>query len=170
MQQVTSSNESQAMQQKKKKEYEPIPYSVGLMTDTIKKRKLPCATIVERGTLDLEFIADEIAKSTTVTKTDVIAVLTGVVEFGMEHLASGYRISFGDLGQFFPSLKARCVNSLDECDESTIKRVCCHFRPSLKLSKMLNKVSFERTLSAGERKRAVRTNDNEIQEELDNQE
>lgn len=158
------------MKKNRKKEAVPIRYSVGLMTDTIKKRKLPCASIVERGTLDVDFIANEIAKSTSVTVTDVVAVLTGLMEFGMEHLASGYRLNFGDLGQFFPSLKARCVDTVEECDESTIKRVCCHFRPSTKLRKMLNQASFERVISATEKRRQIKTSEETIKEELDGQE
>lgn len=154
------------MNNKGTKENAPILYSVGLMTDTIRNRKLPCATIVERGTLDLDYIASEMAHSTTLTTTDIVAVLRGFIEFGMCHLASGYRINLGDFGQFFPTLKSHCVNSFDECDESTIEQVNCRFRPSPMLKEMMQKATFERTLPATERRKTIKDVDTEIEEEL----
>lgn len=147
-----------------------ILYSVGLMTDTINHRQLPCATIVERGTLDVDAIASEISHATTLTKTDIVGVLSGFIEFGMKYLASGYRINLGEMGQFFPTLKAHCANSVEECDASTIEKVCCHFRPSKKLTTMLNQSSFERTVSATNRRKAIKASESDFQNELDNQE
>lgn len=134
------------MKNSTEKSHDPIRFSHRLMNDNIKHRKMVCATIVERGTLNVDYLAGEISRSTTVTETDVKAVLTAFVEFAMEHLASGYRLNFGDFGQFFPTLKATSTRTLEECDESTIKQVRCHFRPSIKLKNLLNQVSFEYTL------------------------
>ncbi len=158
------------MAKQTKQQHDPIPYSVGVMKDTIKNRKLACATIVERGTLDLEQIAREIAKSTTVTKADIAAVLTALVEFSLEHLVSGYRLNLGDLGQLFPRLKAHCVKTKEECDESTIERVTCHFRTSMKLRAMLKEASFERTLPATQRKKGIKKAEKEMKEIMEQQE
>lgn len=157
------------MSNNNEQKYDPIHYSVGLMWDSINQRKVACATIVERGTLDLEFIANKIAESTTVTRADIAAVITGIIEFGVEYLASGYRLNLGDLGQLYPTLKARSVPTPAECDESTIEQVCCRFRSSVKLKHILGQACFERTLSATERRKSIKSKDAEMKDIMDHQ-
>lgn len=148
----------------------PIQYSVGLKYDAIRQQTKACATILERGTVSIDAVAEELSRKTTLTATDVKAVLQGFMEFSVQHLLNGYRVSLGDIGTLHPTLKVKGAASADACDASTIEGVRCRFRPSHKLRTQLDAINaFTKVLSAKEKKAAIGATDAEIEQALEGQ-
>ncbi|MBO4589598.1 MAG: hypothetical protein J5698_01315 [Bacteroidaceae bacterium] len=97
---------------------------------------------VKTGDYSFKELAEDIQFSTTVTKADVVAVLTAAQEYIKKGLLAGQRVVLDEIGALRLNLKARCFAqsaiSGDDFDPSTfIKGVRVSFRPEASLIKNL---------------------------------
>ena len=92
----------------KKKSINTINYTLQLRPETgiDKKKRLVWARPVLTGTVDNSDIAQELSRSTTLTPTDVEAVLTGLGEKLMEHLRHGELVRLNGIGSFSVRIKS----------------------------------------------------------------
>ncbi|MBP5172404.1 MAG: hypothetical protein J6037_01685 [Bacteroidales bacterium] len=95
---------------------------------------------VKTGDYDFKGLCEDIQFATTVTKADVIAVLTAAKEFIKTHLLQGQRIVLEELGALQVNLKSKCfaqsvipVESFEPA--SYIKGVGINFRADADLLK-----------------------------------
>lgn len=92
------------------------------------------------GDYTFKALAEDIQLATTVTKADVVAVLTAMKEELKTHLLQGQRIVLDELGSLQANITSKCfaqsVIPVDTFDPvSYIKKVGIRFRPEAELLK-----------------------------------
>ncbi len=92
--------------------------------------------------IDLEKIAEIIEKKSTVSKGDIMAVLSELESTAAWLLEEGHPITLGILGTFYPTLEATAMDTPEEVTNDTIKRFSCIFKPSKFLKKRFKEVDF----------------------------
>lgn len=97
------------------------------------------------GEIGLKEISKEISEgSTTVSDTDVLAVLNEFTKLMRKHLSNGKIVKFGDFGNFQVTLTSSGVESEDKFSASLIKSNKIAFRPGADLREMLATVKYEK--------------------------
>ena len=97
------------------------------------------------GVLTLKQLGKEIAEgSTTVSDTDVLAVLNDLTKLLKRHLDNGEIVRLGDFGTFQVTLSSEGAESEAKFHPSLIKKGKVTFRPGVDLKEMLNNLKFEK--------------------------
>ena len=125
---------------------QPVVYGLHLVKNPKTGKKNVSATVVERGVLTLESISKELAKSTTLTETDMAAAVKGLIEFTMLHVVSGYRVKLGQLGNFYPTLTNKPTAIFKDWTPTRIAGLKCRFEPSQEFLQLLAGASFTKGL------------------------
>jgi predicted histone-like DNA-binding protein len=95
------------------------------------------------GELTFKKLSKEIAESsTTVSDTDVLAVLNDLTKILKRHLDNGEIVRFGDFGTFQISVSGEGAETEEKYHPSMIKSKKVVFRPGVDLKEMLNNVKF----------------------------
>ena len=102
------------------------------------------ATIVRERPVELRKFANEISNMSTLTTTDVYAVLESLVDRMYVHLEEGRIIKLAEFSSFSPSINSTGAQLPEQVNQSSIKRFKINFRPSSLLSERLSNVSFEK--------------------------
>jgi predicted histone-like DNA-binding protein len=96
---------------------------------------------------DLTFrkLSKEIAEgSTTVSDTDVMAVLNDLIKVLRRHLSNGEIVRFGDFGAFQISVSSNGAATEEQFHSSLIKSPKVVFRPGTDLKEMLATLKYEK--------------------------
>ena len=90
-----------------------LNYSVSLRPNPLEREASPkaYATAQMNGELSLEQLSRRVSSQTTVSRTDVVAVLTAIVDNLLEALKEGKQVDFGDLGKFRLQITSRSRQS-----------------------------------------------------------
>jgi predicted histone-like DNA-binding protein len=97
------------------------------------------------GELTLRKLSKEIAEgSTTVSDTDVLAVLNDLTKILKRHLDNGEIVRFGDFGTFQISLTSDGAETEEKFHPSLIKNPKVTFRPGIDLKEMLATLKYEK--------------------------
>ena len=103
------------------------------------------ATAKSTGEVTLRKLGKEIAEgSTTVSDTDVLAVLNDLTRLLRRHLENGRIVRFGDFGSFQMSLSSAGAETQAKFNASHIKGSKVIFRPGIDLREMQNNLKFEK--------------------------
>lgn len=97
-----------------------------------------------RGVMTTEEIATRIQRECTVTRPDVVAVLTALEEVVSDGLKSGEIIRLGSLGSLQVSLSGEGSATEEAFTTGLIKRKRILFRPGSVLQSALKTLAFER--------------------------
>ncbi|WP_163716635.1 HU family DNA-binding protein [Mangrovibacterium lignilyticum] len=98
-----------------------------------------------RGDLTFRNLGKEIAEgSTTVSDTDVMAVLNDLTKVLKRHLSNGEIVRFGDFGSFQIAIKSEGAETEEGFHSSLIKDPKVNFRPGIDLKEMLNNLKYEK--------------------------
>lgn len=104
--------------------------------------------IKQNGVKGIETIASDIEKQSTVSRADILAVLSSLQEVIIATLQNGQGIKLGDVGSFRPTLKSQGVENKDDFNVQNIRKVNIVFTPSSKMRYQLDKknpfVQFQR--------------------------
>ena len=99
----------------------------------------------ESGRIDLPELADNIARhSTTVSKTDIQAVLTILGEELAALLAKGHSVHLGELGYLHVTLKSKGVAEEKDVNPSLIEEAKVRFVAGSVLEKEIKNAKFEK--------------------------
>jgi predicted histone-like DNA-binding protein len=99
-----------------------------------------------RSELTLRKLSKEIAEgSTTVSDTDVLAVLNDLTKILKRHLDNGEIVRFGDFGAFQVAITSEGAETAEKFNASLIKGGKVTFRPGIDLKEMLATLKYERT-------------------------
>ena len=95
---------------------------------------------VKTGDYDFKALTEDIQFATTLTKADVVAVLTAAKEYIKKGLLAGQRIVLNEIGSLQMNLRGKCFNqsritSADFDPSAYIKGVGIRFRPEADLLK-----------------------------------
>jgi predicted histone-like DNA-binding protein len=101
-----------------------------------------CGRAVKTGDYTFKNLAEDIQFSTTVTKADVVAVLTAAKEYIKKGLLAGQRVVLDELGALRISLRGKCYAQSEIAAEdfnpaSYIQGIRVSFRPEAELIKSL---------------------------------
>ena len=103
------------------------------------------ATAKASGELTLRKLSKEIAEgSTTVSDTDVLAVLNDLTKILSRHLENGEIVRFGDFGSFQISIQGSGAETAGRYHQSLIKSSKVVFRPGIDLREMQNNLRYEK--------------------------
>jgi predicted histone-like DNA-binding protein len=103
------------------------------------------ASAKSTGELTFKKLSKEISEgSTTVSDTDVLAVLNDLTKILKRHLENGEIVRFGDFGSFQVSIGGEGAETEAQYHSSMIKTKKVVFRPGVDLKEMLNNLKFEK--------------------------
>ncbi len=96
------------------------------------------------GRISLRELSKKIARNSTVSRADVIAVIESFIDSIPEELSAGNIVDLGALGSF--SLKINCEgsDSPEEVTSANIKKQAIRFNPSGELKGLVNEIQFEK--------------------------
>lgn len=95
--------------------------------------------VVYSGTITQNQLTDLISAKTTVTRADVVCVLSALEEAIAEKLANSHSVRLSDVGSFSTSIRSTEGEAKKEdVDANHIKRVRVVFRPSATMRNRLN--------------------------------
>ena len=99
-----------------------LNYSVSLRPNPLEREASPkaYATAQMNGELSLKQLSRRVSSQTTVSRADVVAVLTATVDNLLEALKEGKQVDFGDLGKFRLQITSRGADSLEKFTASCI--------------------------------------------------
>jgi len=98
------------------------------------------------GELTFRKLSKEIAEgSSTVSDTDVMAVLNDLTKVLKRHLENGEIVRFGDFGTFQISISSGGAETVEKFHSSLIKRPKVAFRPGIDLKEMLHNLKYEKS-------------------------
>ena len=103
------------------------------------------ANACSAGDFTFRKLSKEIAEgSTTVSDTDVLAVLNDLTKVLCRHLENGEIVRFGDFGSFQVTVGSSGAETEAKFNSSMIKTKKVMFRPGIDLKNMLNTLKFEK--------------------------
>lgn len=97
-----------------------------------------------RGEMGIREISERIHQMCTVTRADVMAVLTGLEEIVSEGLQGGEIVRLGELGSLQLSVSGEGAVSEELYDDSLIDKVRVLFRPGTVMQEAINNLAFEK--------------------------
>lgn len=125
----------------------PVKYNVVERKNPLNQTAQPKFYAIAKadGEINLRAIAKEIAGgSTTVSDTDVLAVLNDLIKSIARHLNDGEIVKLGDFGTFRITLSSEGVETAEKVNTSVIKSSKINFRPGQDLQDMLRNVKYEK--------------------------
>jgi len=97
------------------------------------------------GELTFRKLSKEISEgSTTVSDTDVLAVLNDLVKILKRHLDNGSIVRFGDFGSFQITVSSDGAEEASKFNSSLIRKPKVTFRPGIDLREMMNNLKYEK--------------------------
>ena len=97
------------------------------------------------GEVSFKALAKEVTQTgSTVSDSDVLAVLNDLTKLLVKHLSDGKVVKFGDFGSFQINISSEGVASADKFTSSNIKGNKIQFRPGADLREMLATVKYEK--------------------------
>ena len=95
------------------------------------------------GEFTFRKLSKEIAEgSTTVSDTDVLAVLNDLIKILRRHLDNGEIVRFGDFGTFQVAISSEGAETEEKFHSSLIKSSKVTFRPGIDLKEMLRNLKY----------------------------
>jgi len=94
--------------------------------------------------LSLKDLAKQIAMLSTVSRTDCVAVLTGLLEVVPLELLKGNIIRLGDLGSLRVTLSSEGAESEEDFSSSLIKNANVRFLPGQELKQEMLKAEYSK--------------------------
>lgn len=92
--------------------------------------------------IDFERIAEMIEKRSTVSNSDILAVLSELETVMCWVMEEGHPVTLGLLGTFYPSMIAKACDNPKDVTKDTITKFKCIFKPSKYLKKKFKEVEF----------------------------
>ena len=135
-----------------------LNYSVALRPNPQDKEAAPkaYATAQINGELSLKQLSRRVASQTTVSRADVVAVLTATVENLLEALQEGKQVDFGELGKFRLQIVSEGTNTLAEFTSTNIKKVNIQYIPGADLKSIFAGLEFQPVASRKAQSAALR--------------
>lgn len=102
------------------------------------------ASPVYTGETDLKSLGNELSARSTVSKTDTIAVLAGLVDLIAEKLKDGNIVRLGDLGSFRLVINSNGEATANQVSNRSIRGSRVNFHPAQEFQNALSDLSFEK--------------------------
>lgn len=90
------------------------------------------AKAISLGEVTTKQLAEEISHSTTVTRSDIMAVLIELFEAMKTHLQNSQTVTLDEIGSFRVGIKSRAVNSAEDVKANSITGYRIIYKPDTK--------------------------------------
>lgn len=99
--------------------------------------------VIDRGSkMTQEQLADRIADMSSLAYNDVLSAIAALQMVIAEATMSGITVQLDQLGNFTPYLKSMDIDTKEEVDTSTIKRLRVNFNPNVRFKNKLKSTGF----------------------------
>ena len=102
------------------------------------------AIAVSQGRTTLRDLSKEIARMSTLTRPDVMAVLEALMELLPEKIAQGQVVRLGGFGSFNLTLRSSGSATPEEVNAANIYNNRLNFRPSPEMKTVLEGISYKK--------------------------
>lgn len=135
-----------------------LNYSVSLRPNPLDKDAAPkaYATSQINGELTLKQLSKRVSSQTTVSRADVVAVLTATVDNLLEALTEGKQVDFGELGKFRLQIASIGTEKLTDFTAAHITRVNIQYVPGEDLKTIFGTLEFQPVASRAAQAAALR--------------
>lgn len=135
-----------------------LNYSVALRPNPQDKDAAPkaYATAQINGELSLKQLSKRVSSQTTVSRADVVAVLTATVDNLLEALTEGKQVDFGELGKFRLQITSEGTDTLAEFTAAHITGVSIQYIPGADLKSIFSSLEFQPVASRAAQAAALR--------------
>lgn len=135
-----------------------LNYSVALRPNP-QDKDLPSkayATAQINGELTLKQLSRRVSSQTTVSRADVVAVLTATVDNLLEALKEGKQVDFGELGKFRLQIASEGTENLADFTAARITGVSIQYIPGEDLKTIFSALEFQPVASRAAQAAALR--------------
>lgn len=101
------------------------------------------AVISRNGIMTEEQLIERVAASSALAENDVLSAIRALQMEIVNATMNGITVKLTQMGDFTPYLRAKAVDTLEEVDVSTIKRIRVNFNPNQRFKKKLKSSGFE---------------------------
>ena len=135
-----------------------LNYSVSLRPNPLDKDAAPkaYATSQINGELTLKQLSKRVSSQTTVSRADVVAVLTATVDNLLEALTEGKQVDFGELGKFRLQIASIGTEKLTDFTAAHITGVNTQYVPGEDLKTIFGTLEFQPVASRAAQAAALR--------------
>ena len=135
-----------------------LNYSVSLRPNPLDKDAAPkaYATSQINGELTLKQLSKRVSSQTTVSRADVVAVLTATVDNLLEALTEGKQVDFGELGKFRLQIASIGTEKLTDVTAAHITGVNIQYVPGEDLKTIFGTLEFQPVASRAAQAAALR--------------
>jgi predicted histone-like DNA-binding protein len=135
-----------------------LNYSVSLRPNPLDKDAAPkaYATSQINGELTLKQLSKRVSSQTTVSRADVVAVLTATVDNLLEALTEGKQVDFGELGKFRLQIASIGTEKLTDFTTAHITGVNIQYVPGEDLKTIFGTLEFQPVASRAAQAAALR--------------
>ena len=135
-----------------------LNYSVALRPNPLKKDEpaKAYATAQINGELTLKQLSKRVSSQTTVSRADVVAVLTATVDNLLEALTEGKQVDFGELGKFRLQIASIGTEKLTDFTAAHITGVNIQYVPGEDLKTIFGTLEFQPVASRAAQAAALR--------------
>ncbi len=135
-----------------------LNYSVSLRPNPLDKDAAPkaYATSQINGELTLKQLSKRVSSQTTVSRADVVAVLTATVDNLLEALTEGKQVDFGELGKFRLQIASIGTEKLTDFTVAHITGVNIQYVPGEDLKTIFGTLEFQPVASRAAQAAALR--------------
>ena len=123
-----------------------IPYdkvSKVMAVGSKKGKTLYGPRVYSQGTKTSRELAKDISASSTMSPSDANLIDTAFGELVTRYLLQGYIVDLGALGNIRPKFDSKTVDTLEECDADSIRRITVQFKGSAELKEVVDNIKFE---------------------------
>lgn len=110
------------------------------------------AKAVTKGTVNLDAISEVIAEECTLTKSDVMGVITALNKHLLKNLHDGYTVKIDALGTFSTSVKSPTLDNPDEIKSKDVTFSKINYLPEVKMIESFRTVDFKKVQTKEEAK------------------
>ena len=100
------------------------------------------AVKVTGTTIKEENLVTYISKTTNLPRSTVMACTMAIAEAIKLYVIHGHRVSFKHFGKFHLKVQNTCVDTLEECQADTVKRIQLSFTPNAAIKSMLKEAEL----------------------------
>jgi predicted histone-like DNA-binding protein len=135
-----------------------LNYSVALRPNPFDKDASPkaYATAQINGELSLKQLSKRVSSQTTVSRADVVAVLTATVDNLLDALQEGKQVDFGELGKFRLQILSQGAETLADFTSENIQGVNIQYIPGEDLKNIFAGLEFQPVASRKAQSAALR--------------
>ena len=94
------------------------------------------------GEITLDHLAEKISRYSTLSRVDIVAVITALVDEVGEGISEGKIVRLGELGTFRLILNSEGVEDIEDFKPSMIKRTRVNFHPGQRIKRVQEKLLF----------------------------